>query len=49
MIYKLGYPMRCIQCDNLIQLGTDLHWYNYGTDCQHLCSVAHRRAALCSG
>ena len=45
MIYKLGYPMRCIQCGNLIQLGTDLRWYNYGTDRQHVCTCVCRRAA----
>jgi hypothetical protein len=45
MIDKLGYPMRCIQCLRLIQLGVDLHWYNYGTSHQHACTPACRRAA----
>jgi hypothetical protein len=45
MIHKLGLAWRCWKCDRLIQRGVDLHWYNYGTDRQHACAVAYRRAA----
>jgi hypothetical protein len=36
-VNKLGPPQQCDCCARWVQLGVDMHWYNYGSDFRHCC------------